>query len=155
MTVKRQGETATAVVKVLKAVAEMYGVELVDNAARDAADDGSTEDAGQEPTVYFVRAGTDGPIKIGATTDVGRRLRALQTSNPAELTVIAVIPPAGEECGFELEQRIHGMFTAERIRGEWFQPSTRLLDWIKQNTNALSSRVCWGGDDESERENFK
>ena len=45
--------------------------------------------------VYFVRqGGGKGPIKIGKTKDLERRLIELQCGNPVELNYIAVIPCA-------------------------------------------------------------
>lgn len=70
--------------------------------------------------VYFVRAGNKGAIKIGVARDVKKRLATMQTGNPFELKVIALIPCSGVQQAFDTERRIHNLFKAKRIRGEWF-----------------------------------
>ena len=72
--------------------------------------------------VYFIRIGEDGPIKIGLTDDVKRRLEQLQTAHPDALRVIACVP--GDR---RLEAHLHQRFSAERISGEWFHPSSSLI----------------------------
>ena len=72
--------------------------------------------------VYFIRIGEDGPIKIGLTDDVKRRLEQLQTANPEALRLIACVP--GDR---RLEAHLHRRFTSDRINGEWFRPGTDLL----------------------------
>lgn len=75
--------------------------------------------------VYFIRQGSDGPIKIGFTTDSHARIASMQTSNPIALTLLLEVP--GDE---ELEQRLHEEFSHLRIRGEWFEPGADLLAFI-------------------------
>jgi hypothetical protein len=78
--------------------------------------------------VYFIQAGSDGPIKIGWASVVGKRLTALQTSHWEELTLLATIP-----CSDKSEEgRIHSMFAQERMRGEWFRASERLVAYAKE-----------------------
>ena len=76
------------------------------------------------PSVYFVRAGSDGPIKIGQTDNaVTDRLRTLQTGNHNELQLMA--------CSRLLsERRLHQIFAHLRIRGEWFKAEPELLSAV-------------------------
>src|SRR3990167_4210715 len=73
-------------------------------------------------TVYFMRAGDTGPIKIGSADDVDGRLRELQCGNHHELIVIRTV--AG---GRPLERWFHRHFSAYRIRGEWFSFCDEML----------------------------
>lgn len=76
--------------------------------------------------VYFVRS-SNGTIKIGVSTDVMRRLASLQTANSARLTLLLIMPGTEED-----EQELHRLFADERLRGEWFRPSRRLLRFIDE-----------------------
>lgn len=75
--------------------------------------------------VYFVQAGSDGPIKIGVSADPVRRLHLLQTNHYAALSILGVIP--GDQ---RLEAHLHVQFREWRIRDEWFEPVAELLDYI-------------------------
>lgn len=68
--------------------------------------------------VYFIRAGKNGPVKIGSTAgDVGRRLAALQTAHHADLILIRTLP----KCGMDQESRLHYLYKSRKIKGEWFR----------------------------------
>lgn len=75
--------------------------------------------------IYFVRAGADGPIKIGYTrTSLNARLAFLQVGNAETLTVIQ-----RALCGPGFERVLHERFAHLRIRGEWFRPEPELLEY--------------------------
>lgn len=86
--------------------------------------------------VYFIQAGEGGPIKIGTAIDVARRLLVLQTGNVEPLTLLCDF-----EGGPEEERRLHRLFAADHLRGEWFRPSAAVLDHIANitGTNALGA----------------
>lgn len=65
--------------------------------------------------VYFIRAGLSGPVKIGVTADLERRLLDLQCGNHEELHVIRTEPGSGA-----VEAWLHQRFDGRLIRGEWF-----------------------------------
>jgi hypothetical protein len=69
--------------------------------------------------IYFVQQGTDGPIKIGVSTDPEQRLRTLQSSSPQPLTLLAFMPG-----GVESERDLHRRFADGRLEGEWFRSDT-------------------------------
>lgn len=73
--------------------------------------------------VYFVRQrGGVGPIKIGCTNHVQRRLRDMQPGSPVDLELLAsLLAPAFTEW------RFHAKFVKDHIRHEWFAPSATLL----------------------------
>jgi hypothetical protein len=77
--------------------------------------------------VYAIRRGTDGPIKIGVTTNLASRLATLQTATPEPLNVVALIPG-----GTEVERMIHLYLREHRIRGEWFAPSEHVLRVVRE-----------------------
>lgn len=77
--------------------------------------------------IYFIQAGTDGPIKIGYVKgDIRKRLSQLQTSNPEELKCIGYM-----EGGRYEENRTHARFESAHLRGEWFSPTDELLLHIR------------------------
>jgi hypothetical protein len=72
--------------------------------------------------IYFVRAGDQGPVKIGHVEDpatMEHRLSALQTGNPVELYIAAEMPGDPDE-----ERMLHRHFAEGRMRGEWFRADT-------------------------------
>lgn len=65
---------------------------------------------------YFIQEDADGPIKIGEAANPVKRLEQMQTGNPRELHVAAVIL-----AGRNTEWQLHGYWRASaHIRGEWF-----------------------------------
>jgi len=76
--------------------------------------------------VYFIRAGSHGPIKIGLAAHVGRRMRTLQTASPMELELIGAIPG-----GLKLEKAIHRRLEHFRLHGEWFRPTPEVRQWAQ------------------------
>ena len=78
--------------------------------------------------LYFIRRGSDGPIKIGIAEDVEQRRRALSTGSAERLYVLLSIPQTNEIN----ERSIHEKFDHLRQSGEWFDPSTDLLEYIDE-----------------------
>ncbi len=78
--------------------------------------------------VYFIRE-EGGAVKIGYTHELDKRLRALQTANPRLLAVLGIV--AGERA---LEGKLHRRFIASHIRGEWFDYSEDLADFVRKET---------------------
>lgn len=75
------------------------------------------------PTVYFARAGQDGPIKIGFTRKSPlERISELQTGCPWRISLIGSL--AGQKCH---EDWLHDRFDASRLEGEWFLATPELL----------------------------
>lgn len=87
-------------------------------------------------TVYFLQAGTDGPIKIGyCGSDLDRRIEAIQCGCPWKLSLLGCV--SGTR-GNELW--LHRRFVADRLRGEWFEPTSGLLHAI---SDILSTEFSW------------
>jgi hypothetical protein len=74
--------------------------------------------------IYFVQAAS-GPIKIGFTDNWTRRKNSLQHGTYEELKKLLVMPGK-----LEGEQALHRLFSAHRIRGEWFRPAPEVLALI-------------------------
>lgn len=79
------------------------------------------------PSVYFIQAGFDGPVKIGYTArEPEERMAALQVSHWEQLRLVAVIP--GDR---SLEAGFHAALRPHRIRGEWFLPTPTVLAVVR------------------------
>jgi len=75
--------------------------------------------------VYFIQAGDRGPIKIGWSCEIGRRLGELQTANAARLVLLGYVPGT-----LATERAWHVRFADVRLEAEWFRPTQGLLDAI-------------------------
>ena len=78
--------------------------------------------------IYFiVDDSTPMRVKIGYTdTDPSSRLRVLQVGNPHKLQVFATIQ--GTE---QIEKWIHVLFRHDRIRGEWFDFTLSIKEYVR------------------------
>ena len=83
--------------------------------------------SGKTSYVYFIRLGDDGPIKIGYTKNIKRRLITIQVDNPLLVRLIAVMVGGRKE-----EYQLHRIYSKYRLYGEWFEPSSELLGFISQ-----------------------
>jgi hypothetical protein len=79
----------------------------------------------QARQVYFLRIGSDGPVKIGSSRDPAARQADLQTAHPDKLVLLGAV---GGGRGEEL--RLHRKFSSLRLMGEWFRPDGELLEYI-------------------------
>ncbi len=75
--------------------------------------------------IYFIQAAS-GTIKIGFTTNWLERLKSLRQGTHETLTPLVVIE--GDKAR---EKAILERFATSRIRGEWFEPSPLLLEFIE------------------------
>ena len=73
--------------------------------------------------VYFVKAGRF--VKIGFSTNVAKRLAALQTSQPHKLRLLAVV-----EGDLSTESALHARFAELRHQGEWFRWKDPLKNFV-------------------------
>lgn len=73
--------------------------------------------------IYFLRAGDEGPVKIGYVEhDLDKRIRHLQSGHYEKLELLRVIPGTMVD-----EGRFHLYFRERRIRGEWFRFDQTML----------------------------
>lgn len=63
-------------------------------------------------------------MKVGYSTKPLDRLHALQISFPIDLHMIALF-----KAPQSFEMQLHQALRPEHLRGEWFRPSKRLLDY--------------------------
>jgi hypothetical protein len=77
-----------------------------------------------EEVVYFLRGGD--AIKIGYTTNMAARQRALETASAVPLELLAAVPGDRRE-----EARLHREWWHLHIRGEWFHADEELLRYIR------------------------
>lgn len=76
--------------------------------------------------IYFLRSPDDGPIKIGFTDDLPKRISQLETRYGIALVLLAIRPGGREE-----EKSIHRRFSRSRIgRSEQFLPDDDLMKFI-------------------------
>jgi len=76
-------------------------------------------------TVYFARAGKDGLVKIGFSTNVGNRITTIQNGCPSTLKIIRNI-----DAERHTEKWLHRHFKHLHKRGEWFEYSDEMLTVI-------------------------
>jgi hypothetical protein len=72
--------------------------------------------------IYFIgKEGSDnGPIKVGITYHLLKRMGALQTSSPFPLVIHEFIELRETDNGAELEAVLHKVLKEKRLKGEWF-----------------------------------
>lgn len=72
--------------------------------------------------IYFIQRGDAGPVKIGFTNDIRKRLRGLQTGHDTRLILRRAFD------GSEVDERkLHARFVGSRLQGEWFAPTADIL----------------------------
>jgi len=87
--------------------------------------------------IYFIQSGNNGPIKIGHTKfNINSRLKSLQTGNPVKLILIKTI-----KGDLKKERKIQKKFYEDNIRGEWFLPSLKLLNYIKSKKGLTLNKI--------------
>lgn len=67
--------------------------------------------------VYVLRLGDTDYFKVGVTQDMVKRLASLQTGSPFELSVVRLYET---DAAYKLEQDVHSLLKAYRVRNEWF-----------------------------------
>lgn len=86
--------------------------------------------------VYFVEAGPKGPIKIGWSQEVDRRIEILQVANAQTLKLLGKIPGTMQD-----EQALHKRFAHLRIQGEWFKNASEIESFVTANAS-IDSASC-------------
>jgi T5orf172 domain len=86
--------------------------------------------------IYFVLNEDSNAIKIGRARDLGKRMKALQTSSPARLKLIHCIQVDTSKEAEALEKSLHQQFNSIRLAGEWFKAEAELLVHIQSHQSA-------------------
>lgn len=100
--------------------------------------------------VYFVQAGDEhGPIKIGNSADVEKRIQSLQTGNHLSLRTLSKFDLIAPHLAADFERSLHVAFGDLRMEGEWFKHDARILNLI-ESLQAIARREyecsacgCW------------
>lgn len=117
-------------------------------------------------TVYFVQAGGPrGPVKIGITNELSKRLESIRVSNAEPIAVLAIMRFGGEPgAARRTEQRLHELFAEFRLEGEWFRWHEDIAVAVAQmraceqvfgrdiNLRMEFDRYVWDGTTAEERE---
>jgi len=77
-------------------------------------------------SVYFIGNEELGIVKIGISNDVERRLSDIQVSFPYDLKILAVL----ENKTTQLEKYLHDKFEKYNKRGEWYELSKEIKEYI-------------------------
>jgi len=72
--------------------------------------------------IYFVQAVQGGNIKIGKSINPLDRIKTLQASSPVLLKPLRITMGTSA-----VERYLHELFAEDRVYGEWFRPTPRLL----------------------------
>ena len=87
----------------------------------------------QDSLVYFIQQGDTGPIKIGVTINLYSRFASLQKKyQNVTLRILGIIN--GER---EKERALHLRFRHIRLKGEWFNPTHELENYIKEHAKPI------------------
>lgn len=70
-------------------------------------------------------------MKIGCATELRTRLRELRCGSPDALELLGSFETARPQAD---ESALHERFAAERLHGEWFEPTRGLLAYIAERT---------------------
>ena len=88
--------------------------------------------------VYFIKLGQTKYYKIGYTKNLEKRLEQLQNASPYDVILIAAFQSSN---ALKLEHQLHGKYSSNRVRGEWFkfnkEEATVIEDGLKANGNQL------------------
>jgi hypothetical protein len=86
--------------------------------------------------VYIVQCEDEfGPVKIGVSSNVPERIKALEAYNPYPLKLLALLSG-----GYLLEEALHRRFAQWRIRGEWFAYCSEIRALVAAVRDAEFSR---------------
>lgn len=77
--------------------------------------------------VYFIREPNSGAVKIGISVKPRMRMAELQCAHAFELELLAYA-----KGDIAAERALHDEFAADRLKGEWFKGSERLMKRIRE-----------------------
>jgi len=89
--------------------------------------EGQMEPGDSKCFVYFLQRGPGGPVKIGYSIALKKRIRALQTASAEKLELLCAL-----EGDWATEAAFHLQFKGERLKGEWFKPE-KVLAYLKRD----------------------
>jgi hypothetical protein len=120
----------------LPGLSQIYGAIMASAVMTDRQAMSAHSQHSETASVYFI-CRDDGMIKIGSSSNVGRRFAALSGIVGANIRMLATMP-GGTKKEFEL----HGRFRQHRGQGEWFSPAPELIEFIDQlPKTAISEQI--------------
>ena len=86
------------------------------------------EKSDERVSLYLIGGG--GLTKIGVSRNVTQRLRALQSSSPMHLVVLATKKYNHPKEAYSIESELYARFKDKRGHGEWFDLTDRDINTI-------------------------
>lgn len=81
--------------------------------------------------VYFLYSPNDNLVKIGKTTNLKERIKSHKTSLP-NAKLLGYI---NTQTPYDLEADLHDRFSGDCVKGEWFEYSKEIRDYIERKAN--------------------
>jgi T5orf172 domain len=85
--------------------------------------------------IYFIQGKITKRIKIGFSKNPAQRIKQLQTPVAEDYEILLILP--GE---YKSESFFHKYFSEFRVKNEWFEPSSKLLEAIKEKQQFLEEK---------------
>jgi len=88
------------------------------------------------PGVYILHAVGTRYYKIGRATNITKRIKGIQTSNPHRIELVKFCETDGRCSSVDIEKIMHEKFKKKHFRGEWFtltQDDFTIFDQICEN----------------------
>lgn len=104
--------------------------------------------------IYFIQAEMLGLVKIGTTTNMKSRLKALRDCCPDKLRILGSFKSTDDRL---VERILHRKFESARSHGEWFRQTPDLMAFIERFANKWRDEVwepCPIGEQMYEPEDF-
>ena len=86
--------------------------------------------------IYLMRCGKY--HKVGITNNPSIRLIQVQTNNPEEVSLVFEKRVLNTEM---VERKLHYALRRQRVRGEWFELPTKLVDAIIYDVNQYEKKL--------------
>lgn len=85
--------------------------------------------------VYVIQTTKHGPIKVGLTSNLKKRIAQIQTGCPNPVTLVAWYPRSSRRKAAALEKELHNLLDGHRMQGEWFGVSA--IDKLLRSNNGI------------------
>jgi hypothetical protein len=89
----------------------------------------------------YVVCSTECYFKVGVAKNPARRLTELQTGNPEELQIDALVLCPNEKAAYALEILLHEKFSRRKVRNEWFSFGKRQKEIRKGRQNVYNTII--------------
>ncbi len=84
------------------------------------------------PDMTYIFSASNGLYKIGCTSNIQIRLKAIQVGNPHFIELYATLYG-----GKEVEEMLHKKLSKYRVSGEWFEIDEKIIHDIRKENNAI------------------